>query len=391
MHSSISNSELTVLERPHSEVSSLETPIAQSAPPPSEFERPIPALPWLKIFRAVVLATLVLVFAWEMEMRHLGLRAGDLDDERGYWTEERRKVDAAPRDSIVIIGDSRILMDTDLATWQKLTGQRPIQLALMGTNAQPVLHDLADDEHFAGLLVIGTAEFSYFSFDAGSMPSVLKYIKTESPSQRAGQQIYKVLSRYFAFLDSNYTLFKLLERRRWPERKGVDGPYIDVWKISESYDDRQNYLWDRIEQDNYLREHSKFIWMTFFAGPQVGTDLVEQVSASTKADIARIRARGGEVVWVRPPSTGPILEIERARYPRPGVWDKLVHDSGSFGIYFEDYPNMRNFLCPDWSHLSKASAISFTDDYVRVLRDRVQWLKTRNQQSSLSTSEKTPR
>lgn len=390
MHSSISNSELTVLERPHSDVSALETPIALSAPLPSEFERPIPALPWLKIFLAVASTTLVLMVAWEMEMRHLGLRAGDLDDERGYWTEERRKVDAAPRDSIVIIGDSRILMDTDLATWQKLTGQRPTQLALMGTNAQPVLHDLAADEHFAGLLVIGTAEFSYFSFDAGSMPSVLKYIKTESPSQRIGQQIYKILSRYLAFLDNNYTLFKLLERHRWPERKGVDGPYIDVWKISESYDDRQNYLWGRIEQDKYLREHSQFIWMTFFAGPEVAADLVEQVSASTKSDIARIRARGGEVVWVRPPSTGPILDIERARYPRPRVWDKLVHDSGSFGIYFEDYPSMRNFPCPDWSHLSKASAISFTDAYVHVLRDRVQWLKSRNQQSSLSASKKSP-
>src|SRR5262249_14382777 len=159
-------------------------------------------------------------------------------DGRADWTVERRKVDGGPRDSVVIIGDSRILFDTDLATWQRLTGRRPIQLALMGMNAQPILHDLATDDHFAGLLVIGTAEFSYFSGDAGSVPGVLTYIKNESPSQRIGHQIHKTLSRYLAFLDSNYNLFSVLEQHDWPERKGVEGPYMDVWKIGESYDDR---------------------------------------------------------------------------------------------------------------------------------------------------------
>jgi hypothetical protein len=379
MRSSISNSELTVLARPRSEVSVLEAPIALSSPLAlREFERPIPALPWLKILLVVAATTLVLMLGWEIEMRHLGLRAGDLDDGRGYWTVERRKVDAGPRDSVVIIGDSRILLDTDLATWQRLTGRRPIQLALMGMTAQPILHDLAADEHFAGLLVIGTAEFSYFSDDAGSIPGVLKYIKIESPSQRTGLQIHKTLSRYFAFLDSNYTLFNVLERHKWPERKDVEGPYIDVWKISESYDDRQSYLWDRIERDDYLREQAKTIWMEFFAGPEVKAATVERVSATTKSDIDRIRARGGEVVWVRPPSTGPILDIERARYPRQKVWDRLLHDSATFGVYFEDYPTMQHLSCPDWSHLSRTSAMAFTYAYVRVLRERVEWLKVRS-------------
>lgn len=374
MHSSISSSDATEEQA----LSFQESPPTVNSPPPRGLERPIPVLPWLRILLMVASTTLVLVFAWEIEMRHLGLRAGDLDDGRGDWTVERRKVDAGPRDSVVIIGDSRILLDTDLATWQRLTGRRPIQLALMGTNAQPILHDLAADEHFAGLLVIGTAEFSYFSDDAGSMPVVLKYIKTESPSQRAGLQIEKTLSRYFAFLDSNYTLFKLLERHKWPERKGVEGPYIDVWKISESYDDRQSYLWERIERDGYLREQAQIVWMDFFAGPVVKADKVERVSANTKSDIDRIRARGGEVVWVRPPSSGPLLDIERTRYPRVKVWDKLVNDTASFGVHFEDYPAMQHLPCPDWSHLSRASAITFTDAYVRVLRERVEWLRTRN-------------
>jgi hypothetical protein len=377
MPSSISNSDVAVIESPASAAAVVEQPRVVTIAPRSGFVRPVPLQPWLRILAVAASVTLVLMTAWELEMRHLGLRAGDLDDGRADWAVERRKVDSGPRDSVVIIGDSRILLDTDLATWQRLTGRRPMQLALLGANAQPILHNLAGDEHFAGLLVIGTAEFSYFSED--STPGVLRYIKTESPSQRSGQEIHKFLSRYLAFLDSNYTPFKLLERHNWPERKGVTSPYMDVWKISESEDDRQTYLWDRLERDDYLRKQAQTIWTEFFSGPPVKADRVARIIASTKADVDRIRARGGEVVWVRPPSSGRLLEIERARYPRAKVWDKLLHDTGTFGMYFEDDPTVQQLSCPDLSHLSRASAITFTDVYVRALRERVAWLRVRTE------------
>jgi hypothetical protein len=346
------------------------------SPEPGELERPIPAAPWGRVLSVTVAIALLLMVAWEIEMRRLGLRAGDLDDGRGQWAVERHKVDAGPRDSLVIIGDSRILFDTDLATWQKLTGRRPIQLALMGANALPILDDLAADEHFAGLLVIGTAEFSYFSH-AGSASSTLKYVRNESPSQRIGQRIHKTLSQYLAFLDSHYTLFALLEQHKMPERKDVDSPYMDVWKISEAYEDRQSYSWERLERDEYLRRHAESVWLELFPGPAATPEEVGRVIMKTRADIEQIRARGGEVIWVRPPSNGPVLEIERARYPRRQVWDRLMRDTASFGIYFEDYPAMRDLRCLDSSHLSRASAIAFTNAYVRVFLDRVERLKSR--------------
>src|SRR5271167_2992133 len=121
---------------------------------PRGLERPVPAQPWLRTLAVVACATLIGTTGWEIAMRQFGLRAGDLDDGKAHWAVERRKVDEGPREPIVIIGDSRILFDTDLATWQTLSGRRPIQLALVGTSARPFLHDLAMDDHFAGLLVI---------------------------------------------------------------------------------------------------------------------------------------------------------------------------------------------------------------------------------------------
>ncbi len=338
-------------------------------------DRPIPSVPWLRMLAATAACVFLLVSGWEVEMRHRGLHAGDFDDGPDSWAVERRKVDAGPRDSVVIIGDSRILFDTDLATWQTLTGRRPIQLALPATNALPFLHDLASDEHFAGLVVIGTAEIAYFSDVLGRRVGVIDYVKKQSPSQWVGHELYNEASRHLAFLDGNYTVFKLIERRDWPERKGVVGPYMGVWKLSESDDDRQTHLWDRLEHDAGLREHARRVWMQVFNGDVVAPDLVERVIAKTKADVDRIRSRGGEVVWIRPPSAGPLLELELRRFPREKTWDRLLHDTGTFGVYFRDYPSMQHLTVPDWSHLSQSSALTFTNAYVRALRDRVDWLK----------------
>ena len=338
-------------------------------------DRRVPSLPWVRLLVIAAASLCVLLTGWELAMRHLGLRAGDLDDGHAQWAAERRKVDAGPRDSVVLIGDSRMLFDTDLATWQSLTGRKPIQLALPATNAQAFLHDLAMDEHFAGLAVIGTAEIAYFRDGSTYYASMLDYSKTETLSQRAGGLIQAELSRHLAFLDSQYTLFAIAEQNDWPERKGVSSPFQDIWKISETFEDRQTFLWDRIERDAYLREHVQHVWRKVFSGAPLKTDVIDRAIAATRADVERIRARGGDVAWLRPPSTLPILADERRLAPRAEVWDRLLRDTGTIGVHFEDYPQMQNLPSPDWSHLSHAAATTFTDAYVRVLMAQVPWLK----------------
>jgi hypothetical protein len=347
------------------------------APPTLDrgLERAVPILPWSRMLAVVATVSLACILAWEGTMRMIGLRAGDLGDGPDYWAVERRKADTGPSNAVVLIGDSRMLFDTDLARWQALTGRRPIQLALLGGNAQPILHDLAADPHFAGLVVVGTAEFSYFNDRAGSAGRALDYWQKETPAQRIDHVLYQAASRYLAFLDTDYTMFTLFERQDWPERDGVEGPYLDVWKLGEFHDDRQAYLWDRLEAEPYLRDHARRLWLEIFSGDPVTAAMVDHVIAQTKPDIDRIRARGGEVVWLRPPSAGPLLDLERRRFPRRETWDRLLRETGSFGVYFDDYPSMRQLPLPDYSHLSRSSASTFTDAYVGILLNQVDWLK----------------
>lgn len=333
-----------------------------------------PAIGWLTL--ALVVAAMS---AWEWKMRSLGLFAGDIDDSKSHWAVERRKIAAGEYDDVVIVGTSRILFDTDLDVWEELTGRRPIQLALPGTNPRPLLDDLAADPSFKGRLVLVDTTPDLFFGDWPGIPEfagVTDYWKEESPSSRFGHRVGLFLSRHLAFIDSAYTLTKLVERVDLPNREGMRTPYLDVWKVWESFDDRQTFLWRRIETDERLREHARFVWGPFNGEP-MDPAAIGRAWEQAAAAVAKIRARGGEVAFIRPPSGGLYYEHEQHAAPRAKTWDPLLVKTRAFGIHFKDYPQMQGLETPEWSHLSRASAERFTRAYVEVLMKQYPWLAAR--------------
>jgi hypothetical protein len=346
------------------------------------FARKVPKRPWGRAALAAFLVSAMALVTWEQRMRALGLHRYDLGDSKDHWAAERRKVDRGPRDQVLLIGSSRILFDTNLDVWEELTGIRPIQLALAGTPPRAFLEDIANDQHFAGLAVVEVTEFLVFNTWPGVNADALDRVRTQSPSQRAGHELYLALSKGFAFVDPNYTPLVLFERLNLPNRPGVSGPYMDVWKISESTEDRQTFLWPRLETDAALREHARAVWM-YRPDPSPSATLIADVIEKTRRDVAAIRSRGGEVVFLRPPSAGPLRDLERKLLPREATWDALLRGTGAQGVHFEDYPQMQGLDLPEWSHLSRAAAATFTRAYVDVLAKDVAWLTPRVRKGSL--------
>jgi hypothetical protein len=344
--------------------------ISSSSDTTRKYDRQVPACRWPLVFALAVALLAVCLLGWEARMRSLGLVTTDLGDGTGHWAVERRKVDSDGDNAVVIIGASRILFDTNLDRWEKVTGVRPVQLALPGTSARPFLEDLANDDDFSGLLVIGITPTSYFREAVGLYSDALDYYASETPSQRSGHQLHIALSRLFAFIDSNYTLFKLISRIPLAKRGESIDPYDDVWKISVQHRDRQTYMWPRIETDEFLRNHARSVWGDF-EGEPIDRATVMKVVQTTRRDVNRIRARGGDVVFVRPPSTGPIRENEKLRAPRAEVWDTLILGTGTIGIHFEDYPAMTGLQLPEWSHLTRESALGYTDTYVSSIKEKM--------------------
>jgi hypothetical protein len=332
------------------------------------------AIGWL-VLTLVVLG----VGAWEWNMRTLGLVPGDLEDGKSAWAVERRKLESGEHDGVVLIGGSRILFDTNLDVWEEMTGKRPVQLAMPGMNGQPVLKDIAESSRFAGLVVMDVAPTQLFQPPGRGNPAfagVLDYWQDEGPARRAGHRLEVVLSKWFAFLDNNYSSTALVDQLDLPNRGKIGGPFMFPWKLSESRADRQHVLWREIEVNEALREHAIRVWMRMQGRPPPPESVIEFICADVAASVATIRARGGEVVFLRPPSAGAYLAREDAVAPRATTWERLLRESDAFGIHFEDYPAMQGLELPELSHLTREDAARFTRAYVGVLRERYVGLRT---------------
>ena len=181
----------------------------QAQPVPT---RDIPTRPWVKMGVSVCAAVTLLTGAWEWNARtNLGLRAGDIDDSPQAWAEARR---AADYGQVAIVGDSRILFDTDQARFQQLTGVRPVQVSHVGTNSRTLLEHFANDPNFHGLLIVGMADVIYFGRPGIGLAAtaVHNYDKNDKPAQLTGLWIDRWLQKYFAFMDSDYRLSMWLPR-----------------------------------------------------------------------------------------------------------------------------------------------------------------------------------
>jgi len=83
--------------------------------------------------------------------------------------------------------------------------------------------------------------------------------------------------------------------------------------------------------------------------------------------VTKIRSRGGEVIFVRPPASGPVRMGEEHAFPRAAFWQPLLAATQCKGIHFEDNPATAGFNCPEWSHLSPTDAQAYTKALIREL------------------------
>jgi hypothetical protein len=335
--------------------------VAQPVP-----ERDIPNQPWRTMSLIVLVLVVLLTAGWEWQMRKLELVPGDLSGTYDPWAERRREVDQH-NVPVAIVGDSRSLYDTDLDRIAQLTGERPLQLGIAGGSGLPILEDLANDPHFKGLALVGMAETTYF--DTHYMVirplEAIELSRWESPSKRASFKIQRVISKGLAMLSDDYQLSTLVARLDHDWRPGVKSPYHDIWKLEELGEGGQTWLWRRTEHDRRLSGHARMVWHELF--PPFPTDdaTIKEVLDRSKVAVDNIRARGGDVVFFRPPSAPDMRAIEDKHVPRARAWDALLAYTNTQGIHIDDLPTVQNLTLPEGSHLTHACATVYTDVYIR--------------------------
>lgn len=347
----------------------------------SSFERVVPAMPWNRLaVLACVIATVVTA-GWELRVRAMGY-APTLNDTTDLWADRR---EAVSPDSIVIIGDSRPLFDLDLDAMEAGLGKRPVQLAIAGSGAYPILADLADDENFRGDLIISLVPAMWLAPDGFLVKAsndALKRHRSRSPSDRFSHRVAMFLESRIAFLkQEDLTLVNLLMDLNIPDRPGALVPPRFPPYFQTVDRERRTRMFDECAREGSpLQNAVKASWQRLFAPPPLPSwipkeTFLEQIEQATEArygqtagSVRKIRARGGRVVFVRFPHTGWVKEMENQATPRAETWDRMLRETGVPGIHFADHPELADFDCPEWSHLSAPDSVEFTKRLVPHLK-----------------------
>lgn len=326
----------------------------------------------------VLLVALFLV-CWELYLQNKGVD-NSYDDGPPLWSYHRARVYDPIDQSTVFIGSSRIKFDLDIDTWASMTGEKAIQLACVGSSPLPQLYDLAADEDFKGKLVVDVTEILFFSESPNSIErptKAIEYYHDLTPTQRASFEINKPLEASLAFLDKdNYSINAMLDKIQFKSRPGVFMFPNFPSQFGRVKFNRQEYMTDEFVADTNLHNQVRGVWKVLAGGrgkPPISGTQLDSLLETIKVAVDKIEARGGKVLFVRTPSSGPFLAGEQQGYPREKYWDKLLEYTKKPGIHFMDDPATNHFICPEFSHLTPADAIVYTKHFIREIQEKSDW------------------
>jgi len=364
-----------------------------------QFERTLPKQPWGPIALVVCIAAVVGTAAWELYWRSRGYEVS-YDATDSSWAEFRAKAQTAGPEYTIITGSSRALFDIDLPTWRAETGNRPvIQLAKEGSAPLPIVRDLIENTDFAGTLVVSVAPGLFFfknSMHDGDAERLVKHYHNWSPAQKMEHWANLLMEPTFAFVEKGeLNLGNLLLEMELPNRTAYLAGYDRVPKLSNDTRERQARMWSKVVTDTAYAHRVRGIWLGFSA--RTGPLMRPADYASKKAEALsgkfqplppplrvspaerdsffqeikswadRLRARGGKMIFIRPPSAGMLYQLEEQSVPRNETWDAMLEKTGVPGIHFEDHPELQGFELPEWSHLRAEHAPPFTKALAKLV------------------------
>ncbi len=316
------------------------------------------------------------LLSWELFLRSTGFE-NSFDDGGALWAYHRARVYDPMDEATVFIGSSRIKFDLDIDTWESITGEKAIQLSCVGSTPRPLLFDLAADPEFKGKLIIDVTEGLFFSKAPPNFirPNEgLKYFKEITPTQRASFFLNKPLESTFVFLDKEiFSLNAMLDKLEIPSRPGVMMFPIFARDFGRTNFNRQDFMGAPFLADTNQLNQQRGIWALFGRmnrSPPVQGPPLDSMILSVKEATDKIKARGGQVLFVRTPSSGPYLAGEQKGFPREKYWDRLLTETDCEGIHFLDYPQISQYQCPEFSHLSPTDAVDFTKKFIPILNEK---------------------
>lgn len=322
------------------------------------------SVPWILAWSVALSLFMASVSLGEACWRALGYRPSAVDSPAlwKYWFE--RAVQGGPN-TITLIGASRIQAGISTSRMrERIPGHQIVQLGKYGGDSPvEVLRALAMDRRFSGLVVCDMLEPFLIREGWESQRELCESTATIREQLLAYQRAW--VADLFAI--NNVESGIAVSARQLVDRGECPPP-----------------RYTRLRADRSLElDFSRMLGLKEFrernaVGFQVEYETAEHPSPQELDDecreldelVRRIQDRGGQVVFVRMPSSGARLAIEDQYHPKSAYWDRFASKSSAICIHWTEIEGASALACPDDSHLDFRDAIRFTDQLIEVLQVR---------------------
>lgn len=317
---------------------------------------------------------IISLIAWEVYWRTEGFYP-TLDDNEALWSVQRNRVENLSDNDVVLNGSSRVLFNIQLNEWEEVTGRRPVQLAIPGSSPLPVFHDIVEKTDFKGTVLVGVTTTLFFSStnpkheEWVSSQSKVNYFYKRTYAQRLNHFLSLPLQQNLAFISDvsgidGIKLKELINKIKLGNRVEDKIPPFHEFKDTDI--ERNSKMTLIASQDTAYANTIKKVWKFF--DEKLGPREKDSTIAYFLKDLKKFKARGGNVILLRNPSTGFYKDLESKITPRVEFWDELIKQSNVKGYHYDDYEQLRYFHCPEWSHLSAADAAIYTTNLAKIIK-----------------------
>jgi hypothetical protein len=305
-------------------------------------------------------------YAFERTWRANGYVATVMDSN-DLWAQQRDRVaQAAPPLRVALLGASRIQFGLSPQVFRdeakKLgTDVEALMLAINGHYPLAALRDLAGDETFNGVAIVGIDSRGFQKRHREMQEKWIGFYRHDwTPARDLHRTLLTEIQRFAIAARPDFSWSNLLARH-------FNGHGLPSREYVTFYADRSggtDYSRSDIAlvRDARIRDLRDYYATTPAEPASQWLDNASEVITW----VNQIKARGGQVVFYREPVSGEHLVLDETRFPRAEFWDALSKEVPATMIDFRDHPEL-NFATPDTSHIDAKDIEPHTRGFVRVL------------------------
>lgn len=323
----------------------------------------LPDWNYRQLWLSVLAVFLLLIAAAEIMLRLAGYRPASFVDN-DIWALRRHQLD---RDTgphqIALVGSSRIQSNLALPVIRAaFPGHDIIHLGRLDLHPGPILHDIADNTAFNGLLLLMLNPDEFLS--NGSAEDLLAYYYTrfdhwgryEKVINTAIQQ--QMQQNFVIAFPPCQSIMRSLKYKTFCPRGNYyqsDGELVmNISGQPTAFQTQTQTRWDNHWKNKSPAHLESRIWETEFQ--------------KLKQSIRLIQERGGRVVLLTPPTSRTRENYENRFYPRQQYLGRLAEETDVLLIHYSDLSETQTMEAFDASHLERKDAIKFTERVIVILK-----------------------